>query len=83
MRKVKNVGAIIDHPQGRENEKFQSIKGSLGEGAPDGVGWGRARYNKESINLMLRRLLPSPNGATFLPEEGKLGCNAAVKNNKT
>jgi len=45
-------------------------KGSLREGAPDGVGGGRARYNKVSSNLKSRGLLPSPNGATFLPEEG-------------
>ena len=34
-------------------------KGSLREGAPDEVGWGRARYDRISTNSKLRGLLPS------------------------
>ena len=49
-----------------------SAKQTKGAGRvhPDGVGWGRMRYDNINLNIMLRGLLPSPDGATFLPEEG-------------
>ena len=37
-------------------------QGSLREGAPDFVGWGRARYNEVKLNLTLRGLLPPLRG---------------------
>ena len=38
--------------------RCELMKGSLREGAPDWVGWGRARWNKTYINLKSRGLLP-------------------------
>ena len=51
--------------------KSNASKGSLREGAPDAVGWGRARYNEVSTNLKSRRLLPS-RCACHLPLGGRL-----------